>query len=314
MQTARPRVATPAYRAAHNAATVGSSSCRSACLAASETGLGLKKAGVGLQMGRKVHSPYCIRMGSRQRPITPAKQGPGINQRNTFSASRFAPRSQTHQPSDCYHYSVFKIKSIFAFGSAKPDPGRSRPAFNGIRTVFVDRDGVLNEKMPEGLYVAHWRDFHVLPRVPEALRQLNEAGMLVLAVSNQRGIAQGLYTMEDVDAIHNSFRRLLEGWGARVDAFFICPHHIGECNCRKPLPGLYEQAVARFPDIKPTESIVIGDSLSDIEFGKRIGMKTIFVEGNPERRSSGAEEAAKLADLSVASLAEAVDALLGKES
>jgi D-glycero-D-manno-heptose 1,7-bisphosphate phosphatase len=221
-----------------------------------------------------------------------------------------------HALDRCYHNGVFKLKSKFAFGISKsdgkqPDPGPVKPVFNSVRTVFLDRDGILNEKMPEGLYVSRWIDFQVLPGVPEALRQLNEAGLLVIVVTNQRGIAQGLYAAEDVDAIHASFRKLLAGWGARVDAFFICPHEIGKCDCRKPLPGLFHQAVAKYPNIKVADSVMIGDSLSDIEFGKQLGMKTILVEGNPQYRAPGAEEAAKLADLRVASLTEATDQIVG---
>ena len=176
--------------------------------------------------------------------------------------------------------------------------------------MFLDRDGILNEKMPEGQYVARWQDFHVLPGVPEALRRLNEAGLPVIVVSNQRGIAQGLYTAADVEAIHAAFQRLLKGAGARVDAFFICPHDKGQCNCRKPLPGLFEQAVAMFPGIKAATSAMIGDALSDIEFGRRLGMTTIFIEGDKERRKPGAEKAANLAGMRFASLTQAVEALL----
>jgi D-glycero-D-manno-heptose 1,7-bisphosphate phosphatase len=181
---------------------------------------------------------------------------------------------------------------------------------NRVRTVFLDRDGILNEKMPEGLYVTRWEDFRVLPGVPEALRRLNEAGLRVIVVSNQRGIALGVYTAADVEAIHAAFQRRLNAADARVDAFFICPHDKGQCNCRKPLPGLFEQAVAKFPGITAARSAIIGDSLSDIEFGRRLGMTTIFIDGDPERRKSGAGEAANLADLRFASLLEAVDALL----
>jgi D-glycero-D-manno-heptose 1,7-bisphosphate phosphatase len=180
----------------------------------------------------------------------------------------------------------------------------------GLRTVFLDRDGVLNEKMPEHRYVTRWEEFRVLPGVPEALRRLSEAGLRVVVVSNQRGIAKGLYTAADLEAMHAQFQRLLALEGARIDAFFICPHEADECNCRKPLPGLFEQAVAQFPEITAASSVMIGDSPTDIEFGRRLGMKTIFVEGDAERRKPGGEEAAKLADLRFGSLPEAVDALL----
>jgi D-glycero-D-manno-heptose 1,7-bisphosphate phosphatase len=186
------------------------------------------------------------------------------------------------------------------------DPSIAR----NLRTVFLDRDGILNEKMSEGQYVARSEDFHVLPGVPEALRRLNEAGLRVIVVSNQRGIARGLYTVADVEAMHAAFQRQLNSVGARIDAFFICPHDKGQCNCRKPLPGLFEQAVARFPQIAAATSVMIGDSFSDIEFGRRLGMKTIFIEGPLETRRPRAEEAARLADLRFNSLPEAVNALL----
>jgi D-glycero-D-manno-heptose 1,7-bisphosphate phosphatase len=174
----------------------------------------------------------------------------------------------------------------------------------------MDRDGVLNEKMPEGHYVASKADFHLLPGVVEAIGRLNRAGVHVVVVSNQRGIALGLYTAADVNAIHTALQELLEHHGAHVDGFYFCPHDKGQCNCRKPLPGLFEQAVAEFPEIAAATSAMIGDSLSDIEFGRRLGMQTIFIEGDSERRKPGNDAAAELADLRFPSLVEAVNRLL----
>jgi D-glycero-D-manno-heptose 1,7-bisphosphate phosphatase len=179
-----------------------------------------------------------------------------------------------------------------------------------LRTVFLDRDGVLNEKMPEGQYVTRWEEFRVLPGVPEAIARLNQAGIRVIVVSNQRGIARGLYTTADLDTIHDRFQELLRSHGARIDAIFICSHDKGECGCRKPLPGMFEQAVARFPAITAASSVMIGDSLVDIEFGRGIGMATVFVEGDPDRRHGAAPQARELATVSTHSLAEAADALL----
>jgi D-glycero-D-manno-heptose 1,7-bisphosphate phosphatase len=175
----------------------------------------------------------------------------------------------------------------------------------GLRTVFLDRDGILNEKMPEHRYVTRWEEFRVLPGVPEAVRRLNEAGLRVVVVSNQRGIAKGLYTTADLEAMHAQFQRLLGREGARIDGFFICPHEENECNCRKPLTGLFGQAVARFPEITAATSVIIGDSASDVEFGRRLGMKTILVDAR-----DSAAQVAELADLRFGSLAEAVNAIL----
>ncbi|HEY1767384.1 MAG TPA: HAD family hydrolase [Terracidiphilus sp.] len=183
----------------------------------------------------------------------------------------------------------------------------------GVNTVFLDRDGVLNEKVPEGQYVSSWQQFRVLDGVAEAVARLNRAGMRVLVVTNQRGVALGLYTIEDVEALHARFAQFLAPHGARVDAFYVCPHDRGECRCRKPLPGLFEQAVAAFKEISAATSVMIGDSLVDMEFGRGVGMKTILIEGAAATRAPAAEKAAELADLQCASLAEAVQAILGPD-
>jgi len=181
-----------------------------------------------------------------------------------------------------------------------------------LRTIFLDRDGVLNEKMPEGSYVRSWGEFRVLPGAPEAIARLNRQGLRVIVVSNQRGIALGLYSAADVETIHANFQKLLASFSAHVDAFYFCPHDKGQCDCRKPMPGMFEQARRDFPDITAETSLMIGDSLSDIEFGRRLGMRTAFLEGDPARRKGGAEKAAELADRRFGSLGEAVDSILDR--
>jgi D-glycero-D-manno-heptose 1,7-bisphosphate phosphatase len=186
----------------------------------------------------------------------------------------------------------------------------SAPYPGVIKAVFLDRDGVLNEKMPEGHYVKRWSEFHVLPGVEEAIGLLNRAELRVVVISNQRGIALGKYTAEDVQAIHAEFQKLLETEKARVDGFYFCPHDDKECNCRKPMPGLFEQAVKDFPEIDAASCVMIGDSISDIEFGRRLGMFTVFIEGDPRRQKLGFDSARALADKRFFSLYEAVIDLL----
>ncbi len=178
--------------------------------------------------------------------------------------------------------------------------------FKGVRTVFLDRDGVLNRKAPEGEYISRWDLFHPLPGAMEAVRRLNEAGFKVYVVTNQRGIALGLYTLADVDALHARMTAEMAAQGAHVDGIFVCPHDKGMCRCRKPGPGLFEQARALDPAVAWETSVVVGDSLSDMEAGARLRMQTIFIEGEAERQKPGAERAREIAGAVCESLGEAV--------
>lgn len=176
-----------------------------------------------------------------------------------------------------------------------------------VRYVFLDRDGVLNRKLPEGAYVCDWAQFQWLPGAIEAVARMNRAGLTVILVSNQRGIALGLYTPLQLEQIHANMQSELARHGAWLDAIYYCPHDQGECHCRKPETGLFEQAWQRFPQAGAQNSLVIGDSLSDIQAGHRLGMKTIFLDGEADRRKPGASAAAELADEATGSLLEAVE-------
>lgn len=181
--------------------------------------------------------------------------------------------------------------------------------FSNIEYVFLDRDGVINRKVAEGKYVGRWDRFHILPGVEQAIAALNQSGRVVLVVSNQRGIALGHYTKADVDAIHVALQKHLARHGARIDAFYFCPHDKNECNCRKPKTGLFEQTFRDFPGASATNSIVIGDSLSDIQAARNLGAPSIFIDGDPDTQKPGAEKAASLASAVSGSLLEAVKLL-----
>jgi D-glycero-D-manno-heptose 1,7-bisphosphate phosphatase len=186
--------------------------------------------------------------------------------------------------------------------------------WSNVRTVFLDRDGVLNRKAPEGEYVARWEDFEILDGVIGALGRLRRAGLRTIVVTNQRGIALGRYAAADVEAIHAKFQKLLAAEGAHVDAVYVCPHDHGECTCRKPLPGLFAQARADHPGISAAESVMIGDSLVDMEFGRRLGMRTMLIEAGAGDGSPGDERARPMADFRCASLREAVDEIFGAKA
>jgi len=115
---------------------------------------------------------------------------------------------------------------------------------------------------------------------------------------------------EDVATIHAALQQMLSAHGARIDRVYFCSHARDACRCRKPLPGMFEQAKTDFPEIETATSIMIGDALCDIEFGHRLGMKTVFLSNHTAHRSPDREAAAQLADLRYGSLLEAVDALL----
>ncbi len=180
-----------------------------------------------------------------------------------------------------------------------------------VRYVFLDRDGVLNRKMPEGAYVAEWAQFAWLPGAVEAVARMKRAGLTVIVVSNQRGIALGRISTMQLERLHDHMQDHLARNDALLDAIYYCPHDHGECHCRKPETGLFEEACKRFPEANAGNSVVIGDSLSDIQAGRRLGMKTIFIQGEPDHQKAGADTAASLADAVAGSLLQAVELHLG---
>jgi len=182
-----------------------------------------------------------------------------------------------------------------------------------IRTAFLDRDGTINIKAPEGSYIRSWDGFHLLPGAAEAILRLNRAGVRVLVVTNQRGVALGQFTMADVDTIHKRLQEELKSIGARVDGFYVCPHEKNACDCRKPLTGLFRQARQDFPEISGESSVMVGDSLSDVEFGKRAGMFTIYIKRHLTNATRGSVAAEQIADFCCASLDGAVDLILEKQ-
>lgn len=149
------------------------------------------------------------------------------------------------------------------------------------RAVFLDRDGVINV---EKGYLHRIEDFEFLPGVPQALRLLKEAGFLLVVVTNQSGVARGYYSLAAVHELHRHLQSELADAGVAIDGFYVCPHHpehgsadsAGECDCRKPLPGMIERATADFR-IDPARSYLVGDKPSDIEAGRAAGCRTLLV-------------------------------------
>ena len=148
--------------------------------------------------------------------------------------------------------------------------------------IFLDRDGTINEDIG---YAAHPDEIAIYPYAAEAIRLLNDAGLKVIVVTNQSGIARGHLDEAMLARIHDHLRRELASQGARLDAFYYCPHHprIGPapyqtvCHCRKPQPGMLEQA-ARDHQIDLAASYVVGDKASDINLAANAGCRGILVK------------------------------------
>ena len=143
------------------------------------------------------------------------------------------------------------------------------------RAAFLDRDGVLNRRAPPHDYVKSPAEFTWLAGAREGVLRLNREDWLVLVVTNQRGIARGLMSAADVEAIHARAQRELREIGAHVDAFYVCPHGDSDaCACRKPQPGLILQA-AREWNVDLRASVLIGDDDRDIEAARRAGVRAL---------------------------------------
>jgi D-glycero-D-manno-heptose 1,7-bisphosphate phosphatase len=149
------------------------------------------------------------------------------------------------------------------------------------KAAFIDRDGVLNE---ERAFVHRAEDFAFIAGAVEALRQLKAAGYLLVVVTNQSGIARGLYSEADYLALTAHMRERLAQEGVELDAVEYCPHlpdapvaaYRRECDCRKPKPGMLLRAIQGL-DIDPGASFLVGDRLSDIQAGRAAGIARCFL-------------------------------------
>lgn len=156
-----------------------------------------------------------------------------------------------------------------------------------LSTIFLDRDGVINRRLPDE-YVTTWAEFEFLPGAQEALRLLTEAGLRLIIITNQRGIARGLMSETDLHDIHARMLAELARAGALIAAIYHCPHDKNQCDCRKPAPGLLFQAQRDFPDLDFAASVLIGDSWSDMQAGRRAGCRTFLITNEAQAESDEA--------------------------
>lgn len=151
-------------------------------------------------------------------------------------------------------------------------------------TLFLDRDGVINRRLP-GAYVTDPEDFHFLPGVLEIMPELAQLFHPIIIITNQQGIGKGLMSQADLDRVHSAMIRQIKQAGGRIDGIYTCPHlKTAQCNCRKPKPGLVEQARQDFPAIDLSRAVLAGDSLSDLQLGASLGLQTIWIQTKEEER------------------------------
>jgi D-glycero-D-manno-heptose 1,7-bisphosphate phosphatase len=149
----------------------------------------------------------------------------------------------------------------------------------GGPAVILDRDGVLNERMPRATYVRSWDEFRWKPGVLDGLRTFREAGFRTFVVSNQAGVARGALTMGELAAIHDRMCREVGAAGGRIDGIYVCPHDWDEgCACRKPAPGMLLQA-QRDHQLDLTRTTFIGDDERDAQAADAAGAPSILVDG-----------------------------------
>lgn len=147
--------------------------------------------------------------------------------------------------------------------------------------VFLDRDGVLNREL--GMYVSDRSLLEVPPHVPGILKKLRDAGYLLIVITNQGGIAKGLYTHEELGFIHRQLEAVLQEQGVRLTDIYYCPHHpdSGKCLCRKPGSLMIEKAIAMHR-VDPARSFMIGDRERDLQAAAGAGVRSFLVESNTD--------------------------------
>lgn len=143
-------------------------------------------------------------------------------------------------------------------------------------TLFLDRDGVLNHDKDND-YIRNWAEFRFYDDTLKALALLESHFNRIVIVTNQKGVGKGWMTVEDLDDIHSNMMMHIREGGGRIDRIYYCSDLSDDSVNRKPNPGMAHQAKGHFPEIDLGKSIIVGNRLSDMGFGRNAGMHTVFV-------------------------------------
>lgn len=146
-----------------------------------------------------------------------------------------------------------------------------------VAALFLDRDGVLNRQIIGG-YVTRVEEFEFLPGVLEALTYLSTKFQYIFIVTNQQGIGKGFFTEDDLTDIHGYMLDNIIAAGGKIDKIYYCPAlEKDDSVFRKPRTGMGQQALSEFPDVDINKSVMVGDSVSDMQFGRGLGLTTVFL-------------------------------------
>ena len=142
--------------------------------------------------------------------------------------------------------------------------------------AFLDRDGTLNQKAPEGQYTTE-AELKMIPGSAQAVAMLSRAGYINIVVSNQQGIAKGLLTHRQVERVNQMVAQEVQEAGGQIEQFLFCPHLAGTCQCRKPKVGMLEEVKQSIQQVDWERSVLIGDAITDMQAAKSFGIRGIRV-------------------------------------
>ena len=178
------------------------------------------------------------------------------------------------------------------------------------KVVFLDRDGVINQNSPN--FIKSWSEFHFISRSIDALRDLTNGGLTIIVITNQSAVSRKLISIKELEHIHTKMKDVIESKGGKIRDIFVCPHLPSDgCACRKPSPGLIYQAQSIY-DIDLALSVMIGDSVGDIQCGFNAGCgRSILVRtGNGKDAENILTEAGTATDYIAKDLYDAAQWLL----
>ena len=181
-----------------------------------------------------------------------------------------------------------------------------------LKVVFLDRDGVINKYPGDTRYVTCWQEFFFLPNTKSAIRKLTKAGYKIFIISNQAGVAKGIYSKQRLDEITSNMLKELNESGGKINGVYYCIHRDEDnCSCRKPKSGLLETVIKehKIPKDIISNSFFLGDSIRDIQTGKGAGCRTILVFSGKEKPGTQANWTIE-PDFTAADLLEAVNLIL----